>query len=58
MSNNKGSMEDIHLWDYLLPNYGAKEGISLLDAYKREGLTNRLIIKLTKKIIKHQSFLS
>ncbi|CAH1765944.1 4096_t:CDS:2 [Entrophospora sp. SA101] len=34
MSNNKGSLDDIHLWDYLLPNYGAKEGISLLDAEK------------------------
>ncbi|CAG8556444.1 2759_t:CDS:2, partial [Scutellospora calospora] len=28
MSNNKGSLEDIHLWDYLLSNYGAKEGIN------------------------------
>ncbi|CAG8637524.1 7918_t:CDS:1, partial [Ambispora gerdemannii] len=36
MSNNKGLLEDIYLWDYLLPNYGAKEGISLLDAYTWE----------------------
>jgi len=49
MSNNKGSLEDIHLWDYLLPNYGAKEGISLLDAYTREELTNRLIIQIDQK---------
>ncbi|CAG8510442.1 13037_t:CDS:1, partial [Ambispora gerdemannii] len=27
MSNNKRSLEDIHLWDYLLPNDRAKEGI-------------------------------
>ncbi|RIB01809.1 hypothetical protein C2G38_2229633 [Gigaspora rosea] len=49
MSNNKGSLEDIHLWDYLLSNYGAKEGISLLDAYTREELTNRLIIQIDQK---------
>ena len=49
MLNNKGSLEDIHLWDYLLPNYGAKEGISLLDAYTREELTNRLIIQIDQK---------
>ncbi|CAG8672167.1 14546_t:CDS:10 [Cetraspora pellucida] len=34
---------------YLLPNYGAKEGISLLDAYTREELTNRLIIQIDQK---------
>ncbi|KAF0424028.1 d5-like helicase-primase: PROVISIONAL [Gigaspora margarita] len=49
MSNNKGSLEDIHLWDYLLPNYGAKKEISLLDAYTRRELTNRLIIKIDQK---------
>ncbi|CAG8677415.1 3510_t:CDS:2, partial [Ambispora gerdemannii] len=32
MSNNKGSLEDIHLWDYLLPNRGAKEGIKKMEA--------------------------
>ncbi|CAG8576087.1 12287_t:CDS:2 [Gigaspora rosea] len=46
ISNNKGSLEDIHLWDYLLPNYGAKEGISLLDAYKREELADKLVIQV------------
>ncbi|CAG8459716.1 640_t:CDS:2 [Cetraspora pellucida] len=49
MSNNKGSLENIHLWDYLLSNYGAKEEISLLDAYTREELTNRLIIQIDQK---------
>ncbi|CAH1770497.1 13252_t:CDS:1, partial [Entrophospora sp. SA101] len=39
---NKGSLENVHLWDYLLPNYGAKNGISILDAYKREELANKL----------------
>ncbi|CAG8481769.1 3609_t:CDS:2 [Cetraspora pellucida] len=28
MSNNKGSLEDIHLWNYLLSNYRAKEKIT------------------------------
>ncbi|RHZ86709.1 hypothetical protein Glove_46g20 [Diversispora epigaea] len=46
MSNNKGSLEDIHLWDYLLPNKEAKEGISLLDAYTREELTDKLVIQV------------
>ncbi|RHZ87770.1 hypothetical protein Glove_30g135 [Diversispora epigaea] len=46
MSNNKGSLEDIHLWDYLLPNDGAKEGISLLDAYTREELADKLVIQV------------
>ncbi|CAG8674046.1 472_t:CDS:1, partial [Paraglomus occultum] len=46
MSNNKGSLEDIHLWDYLLPNYGAKEGISLLDAYTRKELADKLVIQV------------
>ncbi|RIB17565.1 hypothetical protein C2G38_2186998 [Gigaspora rosea] len=46
MLNNKGSLEDIHLWDYLLPNYGAKEGISLLDAYTREELADKLVIQV------------
>ncbi|CAG8670421.1 7802_t:CDS:1, partial [Paraglomus brasilianum] len=45
MSNIKGSLEDVYLWDYLLPNYGAKEGISLLDAYTREELVDRLVIQ-------------
>ncbi|CAG8497789.1 17483_t:CDS:2 [Cetraspora pellucida] len=49
MSNNKESLEDIHLWDYLLSNYGVKEGISLLDAYTREELTNILIIQIDQK---------
>ncbi|CAG8695809.1 4648_t:CDS:1 [Ambispora gerdemannii] len=49
MSNNKESLEDIHLWDYLLPNDRAKEGISLLDAYTRKELTNRLIIQIDQK---------
>ncbi|CAG8464520.1 3721_t:CDS:2 [Paraglomus brasilianum] len=49
MSNNKGSLEDIHLWDYLLPNYGAKEGISLLDAYTREELVDRLVIQVEQR---------
>jgi len=46
MSNNKGSLEDIHLWDYLLPNYGAKEGISLLDAYTWGELADKLVIQV------------
>ena len=52
ISNNKGSLEDIHLWDYLLPNYGAKEGISLLDAYKREELADKLVIQVEQVNIK------
>ncbi|CAG8516711.1 14478_t:CDS:2 [Cetraspora pellucida] len=44
ISNNKGLLEDIHLCDYLLPNYRVKEGISLLDAYKREELADKLVI--------------
>ncbi|CAG8554560.1 3024_t:CDS:2, partial [Cetraspora pellucida] len=32
--------------NYLLPNYGAKEGISLLDAYKRDELANRMVIHM------------
>ncbi|CAH1768321.1 13091_t:CDS:2, partial [Entrophospora sp. SA101] len=32
MSNNKGSLDDIHLWDYLLPNDEAKEGIKKMEA--------------------------
>ncbi|CAJ0632213.1 8198_t:CDS:2, partial [Entrophospora sp. SA101] len=51
MSNNKGSLDDIHLWDYLLPNYGAKEGISLLDAYTREELVDRLVIQVEQGVI-------
>ena len=46
ISKNKGSLEDVHLWDYLLPNYGAKNGISILDAYKREELANKLVIQI------------
>src|SRR6185369_2128260 len=49
MSNNKGSLKDIHLWNYLLPNKGAKEGISLLDAYTQKELTNKLIIQIDQK---------
>ncbi|RHZ44363.1 hypothetical protein Glove_736g6 [Diversispora epigaea] len=46
MLNNKGSLKNIHLWDYLLPNNGAKEGISLLDTYMLEELTNKLVIQV------------
>ncbi|CAG8761033.1 9193_t:CDS:1 [Cetraspora pellucida] len=46
ISNNKGSLKNIHLWDYLLPNYGVKERISLLDAYKREELADKLVIQI------------
>ncbi|CAG8622370.1 3218_t:CDS:2 [Ambispora gerdemannii] len=49
MSNNKGSLEDIHLWDYLLPNYGAKEGISLLDAYTWGELADKLVIQVEQE---------
>jgi len=49
MTDKKGSLEDLHLWDYLLPNREAKSGISLLDAYKRDELTNRLIIQIDQK---------
>ncbi|CAH1767892.1 15019_t:CDS:2 [Entrophospora sp. SA101] len=45
MSNNKGSLEDVYLWDYLLRNDGAKEGISLLDAYAQEELADKLVIQ-------------
>ena len=55
MSNNKGSLADIHLWDYLLPNYGAKEGISLLDAYKREELADKLVIQVEQGEYKKHS---
>jgi len=46
MSNNKGSLEDVYLWDYLLPNDGAKEGISLYDAYAQEELADKLVIQV------------
>ncbi|RHZ54573.1 hypothetical protein Glove_426g16 [Diversispora epigaea] len=46
MSNNKGSLEDVYLWDYLLPNNGAKRGISLYDAYTREELADKLVIQV------------
>jgi len=32
--------------DYLLPNYGAKEGISLLDAYTQGELADKLVIQV------------
>ncbi|CAJ0836503.1 15393_t:CDS:2 [Entrophospora sp. SA101] len=44
--DKKGSLEDVYLWDYLLPNHEAKSGISLYDAYKRDELTNRLVIQV------------
>ncbi|CAG8606972.1 7011_t:CDS:2 [Ambispora gerdemannii] len=50
MSNNRGSLEEIHLWDYLLPNYGAKEGISLLDAYTQEALADKLVIQVEQEV--------
>ncbi|RHZ81903.1 hypothetical protein Glove_117g518 [Diversispora epigaea] len=46
MSNNNGSLEDILLWDYLLHNDRVKEGISLLDAYTRKELADKLIIQV------------
>ncbi|CAG8617815.1 9945_t:CDS:2 [Paraglomus occultum] len=46
MLSTKGLLEDVYLWDYLLPNYGAKEGISLLDAYTREELADKLVIQV------------
>ncbi|CAG8810578.1 4371_t:CDS:1, partial [Gigaspora rosea] len=46
MSDKKGSLKDVYLWDYLLPNNGAKEGISLLDAYTREELADKLVIQV------------
>ncbi|RHZ85037.1 hypothetical protein Glove_73g27 [Diversispora epigaea] len=46
ISDKKGSLEDVYLWDYLLPNDRAKEGISVLDAYTREELSDRLVIQV------------
>jgi len=46
MSNNSGSLQEIHLWDYLLPNSGSKNGISLLDAYERHELIDKLVIQI------------
>ncbi|CAH1769686.1 14292_t:CDS:2, partial [Entrophospora sp. SA101] len=46
MLDKKGSLEDIHLWDYLLHNREAKGGISLLDAYTREELIDKLVIQV------------
>ncbi|RHZ87228.1 hypothetical protein Glove_38g15 [Diversispora epigaea] len=34
--------------DYLLPNYETKEEISLFDTYKREDLTNLLVIQVER----------
>ncbi|CAG8453169.1 14759_t:CDS:2 [Cetraspora pellucida] len=39
MSNIKDSLEDVYLWDYLLPNYGAKEGIIVDDISEVYGLS-------------------
>ncbi|RHZ80880.1 hypothetical protein Glove_131g51 [Diversispora epigaea] len=50
ISSNKDSLEDVHLWDYLLLNYGVKEGISLLDAYTQEELTNKLVIQVEQAL--------
>ncbi|CAG8471684.1 3442_t:CDS:2 [Scutellospora calospora] len=58
ISNNKGSLEDIYLWDYLLPNYGAKEGISLLDTYKREELADKLVIQVEQSKYKKFSVIN
>ncbi|CAG8727508.1 9260_t:CDS:2, partial [Gigaspora rosea] len=42
----QGSLGDIHLWNYFLPNYKAKEGISLLNAYTQEELADKLVIQV------------
>ncbi|CAG8659438.1 2716_t:CDS:2 [Ambispora gerdemannii] len=49
MADKKGSLGDLHLWDYLLHNYEAKSRISLYDAYKRDELTNRLVIQVEQE---------
>ncbi|RIB15001.1 hypothetical protein C2G38_2193465 [Gigaspora rosea] len=46
MTDKKGSLGDIHLWNYFLPNYKAKEGISLLNAYTQEELADKLVIQV------------
>ncbi|CAJ0631859.1 10988_t:CDS:2, partial [Entrophospora sp. SA101] len=52
MLDKKGSLEDIHLWDYLLHNREAKGGISLLDAYTREELIDKLVIQVEQDSLK------
>ena len=57
MLNNKGSLEHIHLylWDYLLPNSGSKGRISLLDAYEKHELSDKLVIQIGQKEFKPPS---
>ncbi|RHZ87064.1 hypothetical protein Glove_40g138 [Diversispora epigaea] len=46
MLDKKGSLEDVYLWDYLLPNREAKNGVSLYDGYTREELVDKLVIQV------------